>query len=317
MRKILAVMLSVAMIFVMTACAGDSTEENGDGNQDLTEYRFSSTYVLVLRDKDEEDILNYDQAVEDVFGIDAQYGQEAHLEDNFLFIKATVEQKNALIDHNDELLKQFSEQLSQKNEAYKVEYSKDYSAMKIHMDYEEFEKAFSGGEMFDFGLDIMSVTSLVLANRVLSNADSSDCIEVEIINADSGFVVNKGLFPYESINMTYEDWQKSQSEDVTSSSELEGYDRIKATITEITDEKIIFEPADDAKFYADDDRLELCIDSVYADDVYLDCQLSAGEEVVLNVDGKYALHEDQDDIPDIAPVSVIPAKYFPEDAKKV
>lgn len=130
MRKILAVMLSVAMIFVMTACAGDSTEENGDGNQDLTEYRFSSTYVLVLRDKDEEDILNYDQAVEDVFGIDAQYGQEAHLEDNFLFIKATVEQKNALIDHNDELLKQFSEQLSQKNEAYKVEYSKDYSAMK-------------------------------------------------------------------------------------------------------------------------------------------------------------------------------------------
>ena len=56
MRKILAVMLSVAMIFVMTACAGDSTEENGDGNQDLTEYRFSSTYVLVLRDKDEEDI---------------------------------------------------------------------------------------------------------------------------------------------------------------------------------------------------------------------------------------------------------------------
>ena len=58
--------------------------------------------------------------------------------------------------------------------------------------------------------------------------------EVEIINADSGFVVNKGLFPYESINMTYEDWQTSQSEDVTSSSELEGYDRIKATITEIT-----------------------------------------------------------------------------------
>ena len=58
--------------------------------------------------------------MEDVFGIDAQYGQEAHLEDNFLFIKATVEQKNALIDHNDELLKQFSEQLSQKNEAYKV-----------------------------------------------------------------------------------------------------------------------------------------------------------------------------------------------------
>ena len=43
--------------------------------------------------------------------------------------------------------------------------------------------------------------------------------------------------------------------------------------------------------HLDDDRLELCLDSVYADDVYLDCQLSAGEEVVLNVDGKYALQD--------------------------
>ena len=33
---------------------------------------------------------------------------------------------------------------------------------------------------------------------------------------------------------------------------------------------------------------------------------------IFRLDGSYALHEDGDDIPDIAPVAVIPEKYYEE-----
>ena len=61
-----------------------------------------------------------------------------------------------------------------------------------------------------------------------------------------------------------------------------------------------------------DESLCLCLDSVYAEDVTLPYHIEVGDVFVLRVNGYYAMHEDGDDIPDIAPVAIIPEQYYDE-----
>ena len=39
-------------------------------------------------------------------------------------------------------------------------------------------------------------------------------------------------------------------------------------------------------------------------------QLSKGDQVYLTLNGNYALHDDGDEIPDIAPMAIIPVQYI-------
>lgn len=112
-----------------------------------------------------------------------------------------------------------------------------------------------------------------------------------------------------SIILTDKDWKKSEKEDVNISSKYEGYTRIETTIEEITEDKIIFQPSSEQKLY-NDERLELCLDSVYAEGVYIPYGLTKGDQVSIMVNGKYAFHDDGNDIPDIAPIFIIPSQYL-------
>lgn len=87
---------------------------------------------------------------------------------------------------------------------------------------------------------------------------------------------------------------------------------MKMTVKEIETDKIIFTPEKNGSFYTNDESLCLCLDSVYADEVNLPYHIEKGDVFVLRVDGTYALHEDGDDIPDIAPAAMIPEKYYAE-----
>lgn len=54
----------------------------------------------------------------------------------------------------------------------------------------------------------------------------------------------------------------------------------------------------------------MCLDSVYGEDVFIPYQLSKGDQVYLTLNGNYALHDDGDEIPDIAPMAIIPVQYI-------
>ena len=91
---------------------------------------------------------------------------------------------------------------------------------------------------------------------------------------------------------------------------MEGYSYVLATVAEVSDQKIIFEPDGESGMYQADPQLCLCLDSNYADDVHLPYGLEAGDKVYLALDGLYAIHEDGDDIPDIWPAALVPEEYF-------
>ena len=133
-----------------------------------------------------------------------------------------------------------------------------------------------------------------------------------IKNATSGYILSKGLFPYESFTLTQNDWILSEKQDVLLSSNYDGYTDMKMTVKEIEIDKIIFTPEKNGSFYTNDESLCLCLDSVYADEVNLPYHIEKGDVFVLRVDGTYALHEDGDGIPDIAPAAMIPEKYYVE-----
>ena len=157
---------------------------------------------------------------------------------------------------------------------------------------------------------MLGITSMILSNQVLLTGDCNAAVDLEVINTDSGHKVADAVFPYESLSITDKDWTASQTADVDKPSSMEGYSYVLATVAEVSDQKIIFEPDGESGMYQDDPQLCLCLDSNYADDVHLPYGLEAGDKVYLALDGLYAIHEDGDDIPDIWPIALVPEEYF-------
>ena len=68
---------------------------------------------------------------------------------------------------------------------------------------------------------MLGIISLVTASRVLTTGDCDSAVEIHIINLDSDYQVAEAIFPYESIQITSQDWLTSQQNDVTDSSKLD------------------------------------------------------------------------------------------------
>lgn len=148
-----------------------------------------------------------------------------------------------------------------------------------------------------------------MANRILTTKDSDIGIAVTLVNAASGHTLSNAYYPYQAVTFSQEDWETSQQQDVVTPSARKSYSTLSATVDAIDEQRIIFSLAQARTLYPQDATVELCLDSVYADDVYIPYQLQKEDALVLEVDGRYALHEDGDAIPDIAPISIIPKRY--------
>lgn len=303
MRKISIIALT--FLIILCGCSSKDKEEKID---EVKEYRFASYYSWFLGKEYYEDLMSYQSSDNQTIDIGKEYGEKAYLDGEYLIVEASEQQKNALIAQNDKLLQQAIDEFSSIEKGFDVNVGDDYKTLSILMNQKSMQDVFSD-DTFDTGINILGIISLINANRVLQTGDSNACVEVTIQNLNSGNIVSKALFPYESISLTDKDWEKSETEDVMISSKYEEYTRIEATIEEITEEKIIFQPSSEQQLY-DDERLELCLDSVYAEGVYIPYGLTKGDQVSIMVNGKYALHDDGNDIPDIAPIFIIPSQYL-------
>ncbi len=307
-KKLLCILLAAAFV---AGAAGCSAQNAPAPAADTTEYRFKGYYDWFLGKEEYQDFMQYVSSEENTVKINPQYAQQAYRDGDYLVILATEEQKNRLIEQNFSLLEQAGEEFAQKGENYRIAYPEDCASITIYLDKENFQNVFSANA-FDVGGNALGIISLAVANRVLLTGDCDACVQVNIINLESGFCVSQGLFPYQALHMTDQDWQTSLSQDVKQSSDLEGYTSLRATVSQMDEQKIVFSPVGERTVYAEDDLLAVCLDSVYADEWSLPYHLAPGDEVVLTVNGLYAIHEDGDDIPDIAPLALIPAKYLPE-----
>lgn len=195
------------------------------------------------------------------------------------------------------------------NSAYRMEVNEDYSTITIQISDKHFQDVLIK-QTFEYGGNLLGVISIVNANRVLVTKDCNSAVDIHIVNANSQHQVAQVLFPYESIQITSQDWQRSLMEDVEISSQKEGYSRVLAQIVEINDQQILFRPLENNLYT--DEQLCLCLESNYAKDVHLAHQFQKGDEVYLILNGKYALHDDGDNINDIAPLSIIPTQYINE-----
>ena len=303
MRKISIMILT--FLIILCGCSSNDKEEKID---DVKEYRFADYYSWFLGKEYYEDLMSYQSSDDQTIEIGKEYGEKVYLDGEYLIVEASDQQKNALVAQNDKLLQQAIDEFSSIEKGLDVKVSDDYKTLSINMNKNGIQDVFSGNA-YDTGINILGIISLVNANRVLQTGDSNACVEVVMQNLNSGNIVSKALFPYESIILTDKNWKKSEKEDVNISSKYEGYTRIETTIEEITEDKIIFQPSSEQKLY-NDERLELCLDSVYAEGVYIPYGLTKGDQVSIMVNGKYALHDDGNDIPDIAPIFIIPSQYL-------
>ena len=299
MRKISIIALT--FLIILCGCSSKDKEEKID---EVKEYRFASYYSWFLGKEYYEDLMSYQSSDNQTIDIGKEYGEKAYLDGEYLIVEASEQQKNALIAQNDKLLQQAIDEFSSIEKGFDVNVGDDYKTLSILMNQKSMQDVFSD-DTFDTGINILGIINLINANRVLQTGDSNACVEVTIQNLNSGNIVSKA----ESISLTDKDWEKSETEDVMISSKYEEYTRIEATIEEITEEKIIFQPSSEQQLY-DDERLELCLDSVYAEDVYIPYGLTKGDKVSLMVNGMYAIHDDGNDIPDLAPISIIPLQYL-------
>lgn len=226
-----------------------------------------------------------------------------------MYLKVTEEQKKNLIANNEKLIRGAEAHFKQISERNSVEWNEDFSKVVYHVDYEKS----LGGSMVESGVNmttLVMINSLMYINRTLVTGDSGAAIDTTMINADSGHVLSNALMPYESISISYDDYELSKTQDVSESSEYKDYVEIKMEITDMDENRIIFTPMEKDKFYIEDEKLCLCRDSVYAEEVALPVELNVGDIMVLRLDGTYALHDDGDEIPDIAPKTIIPLKYW-------
>ena len=303
-KKGISIMIISCLLILITGCQS----QDGSQQANLTEYRFTGYYDWFLGKEEYEDFMTYfsnDQSLK----IDSQYGEKIYRDGEYLIIEATDEQKQALINQNKQLIEQATQEFMKMGEDYQMDYSDDYSSMTIWIDQEHFVDIFSS-ETFQVGGNMLGIISLVTASRVLTTGDCDSAVKIHIINLDSDYQVAEAIFPYESIQITSQDWLTSQQNDVTDSSKLEGYSRVLATVIEKNDNQIFFKPESTSSDYQKDEKLCLCLDSVYGEDVFMPYQLSKGDQVYLTLNGNYALHDDGDEIPDIAPMAIIPVQYI-------
>lgn len=310
-RKILCLVSACCLLLGLTSCAGNTDPAPQEGQEELAsetaEYRFPAYYKWFLGKDYYKDIMSYLASGDESVEIDKAYGEAAYEEGNYLIVQATEDQRDALIGQNDVLIDQAAAEFAEKGDGYKIEYAQDYSTAAIYLDQKSFIDIFSE-ESFDTGGNMFGIISLITANRVLETGDCDSGVDVTIVNVNSGFVASSGFFPYEDIAITDKDWAASETADVNQSSEYDGYSQIRAEVTAISEEKIIFQPDPESALYTEDEELALCLDSTAAEDITLPYNLEEGDQVLLTVDGMYSLHEDGDDIPDIAPLAVIPSE---------
>ena len=288
-------------VFLLLALSGCQAEEG-------------SEYILPIGSQyflGKESYADIDDHETDSFSLDSTYANEVTVEDEYLILEANDSQVKKLIENNQKMMEEIAQEFEAINDHFSVEWSDDYSSVIFNVDS---EGLFSDDP--NDALENMShsfwINYILQTNRILMTHDCDIAIDVTYKNANSGYILSKGLFPYESFTLTENDWILSEKQDVLLSSNYEGYTDMKMTVKEIETDKIIFTPEKNGSFYTNDESLCLCLDSVYADDVNLPYHIEEGDVFVLRVDGNYALHEDGDDIPDIAPAAMIPEKYYAE-----
>ncbi len=229
-------------------------------------------------------------------------------------IWVSEEQKQALIANNLKLAKELAEFYSSTEDIFTVEWADDYSSVTERVRMEDF---YPDNIMKIYGRagQCLLLEQFIRMNRVLSTDDQFAPIYVTYKNANSGYIIASSLMPYEGIVFNEKDYELSKTQDVLITSEYEGLEEIKMAVKKIDGNKIIFTPQESGSFYAEDDSLCICLDTVYADSVAFPDNIKVGDIYVLRVDGNYAIHDDGDDIPDIAPETIVPLKYLEERAK--
>lgn len=279
-------------------------------NPQVSVYRFNDDAQWFLGQPSYENILTYD-AQEHTIAIDETYGERAYLDGDALVIEASDAQAQALIEQNERLLKEAAQALADWDERYSVRYDEDYASLAICIDERYFTDIFSK-ESFALGGDLFGVVNIALANRILTCRDNDIGIAVTIENCATHHQVSNAYYPYQSVSVSSQDWLTSKTQDVQQPHSRQGYVQVSACIDEIDDTHILFSLQEPRTLYEEDAQLELCLSSVYADDLYLSDQLAKGDEVLLEVNGLYAIHEDGNDIADIAPISIIPVRCLPQ-----
>ena len=284
------------LLFVLSGCQKEPT----------------SKYILPIEAQYFLGKESYESAKEhdtDSFSLDSTYANEVTLEEDCLVLEASDSQIKNLIENNQKIMEEIAQEFEAIKDNYTVEWSEDYSSVTFNVDDEGLFSDNAAEALENMGHTFW-MNYILQANCALMNKDCDTTVKVIYKNADSGHILSKGLFPYEEFTITQEDWELSQSQDVIRSIEYDGYIDMKMIVKQVDSDKIIFAPQENDSFYSNDESLCLCLDSVYADDIKLPHQIEEGDVFVLRVDGSYALHEDGDDIPDIAPVAMIPEKYY-------
>lgn len=286
---------------------------SGCQKEPISEYRLPDMSIWFLGRDSYTPITDFDfQKERDSFTLDSEYGSNTILEDNCLILEANDTQKKALIKNNLALAKKAIPNIKSISKKNEVEWSEDCSSVTFTLDYNtcltnDHQKAIETYYHFTW------INSILRTNRILLTGDCDTILKVTVRNADSGHIVSTSLLPYEPMEVNSIDWAKSETEDVTVQHKYEEYVPIKMSLKEYDGEKMIFTPEKSDSLYTKDDSLCLCLDSVYAENVVLPYNIKKGDEFVLRVDGLYAIHEDGDNIPDIQPKSMIPARYVKED----
>ena len=290
--------ICVVLLFILSGCQQEQSSEYilPIGSQ----YFLGKTSYASVKEHDT-----------DSFNLDKTYANEVTIEYDYLIIEANTTQVQNLINNNQKLMEEITQEFEAINDQLSVEWSEDYASVIFDVNS---DILFSDNPMeaLENTGHTFWINYILQVNRILLTGDSDIAVNVTYQNADSGHILSQGMFPYESLTITQDDWELSNSQDVLLSSEYEGYVDLKMTVKEVDSDKIIFTPQDNDTFYMDDASLCLCLDSVYAEDVTLPYHVEAGDVFVLRVNGYYAMHEDGDDIPDIAPVTIIPEQYYVE-----
>lgn len=314
-KQIVRGCLVCALICCMTAGTSGCGNEDVKGVKDeIKEYRLSALSAWFLGKAEYQDAVDYAlYGDKDSVEISGEYASKAYRDGDHIILEATDKQRDALVEQNRKLMEQAIDDIKTYDEfvVSAVEYDAEQSSVAFYLSIDDFKKTFSKPGI-KFTGNMMGIVSIALADRILLTGDCNAAVYVDVINSESGHKITSAIFPYESVDISEKDFTVSKNKDVAWPSDKQGYSYMKATAAEVNERQIMFEPAEGGELYKDDGLLCLCLDSVYADEVELPYGFEDGDEVYLIVDGLYAIHEDGDDIPDIAPLAMIPAEYMKE-----
>ncbi len=196
MRRLLVVSCFGFMLALM-ACSNEGGDSKEQSAEQLIKIEIPESYFKFTGETVESNASSLE-------GLGSEYVSSVNIVEESIQLTATEEQRDNLIERNEETAKNFLTEFSESSEVYSYKESVDYSSLEVYYD----EKLAINTQLNA----IFGVAAAYGLNQILQGNDEEWTVNIKIYNCHTQKLVVEMDIPQDEVSFGAEEWEKSYEE---------------------------------------------------------------------------------------------------------